>query len=64
MSDLLAINSDSYEHFSNGCDMNMPGGTKEIGTMADGNWWKEIANWIKHGILLKIELMMYVEELL
>ena len=64
MSDWWAINSDSYEHFGNGCDMNMPGWTKETGTMTDGNWWKEIANWIKQGILLKIELMMYVEELL
>ena len=60
----MAINSDSYEHFGNGCDMNMPGGTKEIGTMADGNWWKEIPIGLNKVILLKIELMMYVEELL
>ena len=33
MSDWWAINSDSYEYFANGCDMNMRGGTKETGTM-------------------------------
>ena len=53
MSDWWAINTDSYEHFANGCDMNMPGGTKETGTMTgkEGSWWKEIPNWIKQGYI-------------
>ena len=43
MSDWLVINSDSYEYFANGCDMNMLDGTKETGTMTgkDGSWWKK-----------------------
>ncbi len=53
MSDWWALNSDSYEHFGNGCDMNILGGIKETGTMADGNWCKEIPNWIKQGYITK-----------
>ena len=64
MSDLLAINSDSYEHFCNGCDMIMSGGTNETGTITDGNWWKKYLIGLNKVILLKIELMMHIIELL
>ena len=51
MSDWWAINSDSYEHFSNGLDMNMPGGPHGTSnpTGKDGSWWKDIPTWIENG---------------
>ena len=64
MSDWWAINSDSYEHFCNGCDMIMSGGTNETGTITDGNWWKKYLIGLNKVILLKIELMIHIEELL
>ena len=51
MSDWWAINTDSYENFDYGLDMNMPGGpestTKPTGK--DGSWWAKIPDWIKEG---------------
>ncbi|MBR3674511.1 MAG: glycoside hydrolase family 3 C-terminal domain-containing protein, partial [Clostridia bacterium] len=51
MSDWWAINTDSYENFGNGMDMNMPGGpgwTPEF-TNKDGSWWSKIPDWINSG---------------
>ena len=51
MSDWWAINTDSYENFDYGLDMNMPGGpawTPEM-TGKDGSWWSKIPDWIKEG---------------
>ena len=44
--------------------MNMLDGTKETGTMTgkDGSWWKKYIIGLNKVILLKIELMMHVEE--
>ncbi|MBR6133839.1 MAG: glycoside hydrolase family 3 C-terminal domain-containing protein, partial [Bacilli bacterium] len=53
MSDWWAINTDSYENFGNGCDMNMPGGPgwTEIATGKDGSWWSKIPDWIENGYI-------------
>jgi beta-glucosidase len=55
MSDWWSINSDSYEHFANGCDMNMPGGPTSTSEMTgkEGSWWHEIPNWIDKGYITK-----------
>ena len=51
MSDWWAINTDSYENFGNGCDMNMPGGPgwTENMTGKEGSWWYKIPEWIEKG---------------
>ena len=44
--------------------MNMLDGTKETGTMRGKDGWKKYIIGLNKVILLKIELMIYVEELL
>jgi len=58
MSDWWAINSDSHEHFGNGCDMNMPGGPwwTENMTGVEGSWWYKIPEWIKSGLITEDRL--------
>ena len=53
MSDWWAINSDSYENFANGMDMNMPGGIREDGKMSgkEGSYWYKIPDWIESGYI-------------
>ena len=48
MSDWWSINTDSYENFANGMDMNMPGGPNccEV-TGKDGSWWAKIPQWVQ-----------------
>ena len=53
MSDWWSINTDSYENFAYGLDMNMPGGpgyTAEM-TGKNGSWWADIPKWIKEGYI-------------
>ena len=53
MSDWWAINTDSYENFANGLDMNMPGGpgwTAEP-TGKDGSSWAKIPEWIQSNLI-------------
>ena len=51
MSDWWSINSDHYEHFANGCDMNMPGGPgwTPNKTGINGSDWYKIKDWISAG---------------
>ena len=51
MSDWWSVNNDHYEHFANGCDMNMPGGPKWTPnpTGLEGSDWYQIPQWIKAG---------------
>ena len=51
MSDWWSINSDHYEHFANGCDMNMPGGPgwTPDKTGKNGSDWYKIKDWISAG---------------
>ena len=53
MSDWWSINTDSYENFANGMDMNMPGGTEwtKDPTGKDGSWWAKIPEWIQNGYI-------------
>ena len=58
MSDWWAINTDSYENFANGLDMNMPGGTKFPETMVElstpsHSWWEALPDWIEEGLVTK-----------
>jgi beta-glucosidase-like glycosyl hydrolase len=58
MSDWWAINTDSYENFANGLDMNMPGGTKFPATMVEfaspsHSWWEALPDWIESGSVTK-----------
>ena len=53
MSDWWSINSDHYEHFANGCDMNMPGGpgwTPNV-TGLEGSFWYKIKDWVDNNIV-------------
>jgi beta-glucosidase len=49
MSDWWAINTETYENFAFGCDMNMPGGPgwTPNPTGKDGSWWAKIPEWIQ-----------------
>jgi beta-glucosidase len=50
MSDWWAINTEGYENFDYGLDMNMPGGPGCCEkTGKDGSWWAKIPDWIKEG---------------
>jgi beta-glucosidase len=51
MSDWWSINSDSYENFANGLDMNMPGGPgwSSTPTGENGSYWNSIPDWINAG---------------
>ena len=51
MSDWWSINNDHYEHFANGCDMNMPGGPgwTPTATGKEGSDWYKITDWINAG---------------
>ena len=51
MSDWWSINNDHYEHFANGCDMNMPGGPgwTPTPTGLEGSDWYKIPQWIQAG---------------
>jgi len=58
MSDWWAINTDSYENFANGLDMNMPGGTKFPETMVElstpsNSWWEALPDWVASGSVTK-----------
>ena len=58
MSDWWAINTDSYENFANGLDMNMPGGTKFPATMVEfaspsHSWWEALPDWVEEGLVTK-----------
>ena len=58
MSDWWAINTDSYENFGNGLDMNMPGGYVFPTTMVEfaspaHSWWEALPDWVEDGLVTK-----------